>query len=331
MFFSRWIATVRQLFLITAVVTLGAQAAPTQAAPTASAFEQDGSGLVSIEAEHYQAGVASADGHEWLSAGAGLGGYSGTDAMQALPEDKVNRSTDYATRSPRLDYAVNFTQTGTHYVWVRVRAPSTSSNSLHVGLNGQELASAANITVPVKDGYLWVGKVAGGSRTKLNIASKGLHTLNVWMRESGTVIDKVVLTTKATFDPSTVNGGVGPEESASAAATGSTLTSSGTTSSDTGTVSTTSETTTGTTVLSWRAPTTRSNGDPLSLTEIAGYTLHYGAAPGNYTRSISIKDPYTTSITLTDLPLGTYYFAITTHDTGGLKSSYSGAAKRVIQ
>jgi hypothetical protein len=200
-----------------------------------------------------------------------------------------------------------------------------------VGLNGQEVASAANINMAVTGGYLWVGKVAGGSRAKLNIDTKGLHTVNVWMRESGTVIDKVVLSTQAAFDPSTINGGAGPGESTPATATGSTQAGSDTTSSDTGTTNTIPETTTGTAVLSWRAPTTRSNGDPLSISEIEGYTLHYGAAPGNYTRSISIEDPYTTSVTLTDLPRGTYYFAITTHDTGGLRSSYSDAAKRVIE
>ncbi|UCD25368.1 MAG: DUF11 domain-containing protein, partial [Gemmatimonadota bacterium] len=176
-------------------------------------FQQDGSGLVSMEAESYQASVVSPDGHEWLSVGASFGGYSGTDALRALPEDTVSNPTSYSSLSPRLDYEVNFVATGTHYVWVRVQGPSSSSNSLHVGLDGQEVASAANIKMSVTGTYLWIGTISNGSRATLDIGTTGSHTVNVWMRESGAVIDKVVLTTDVAFDPSTINGGLGPDES----------------------------------------------------------------------------------------------------------------------
>jgi len=87
---------------------------------------------------------------------------------------------------------------------------------------------------------------------------------------------------------------------------------------------------TGSAVLSWKPPATRSDGAPLSFAEIAGYVLYYGVAPGNYSSSISINDAYTTSVTVADLPRGTYYFAVTTRDTSGMESAYSKAAMRVI-
>ncbi|HFD80513.1 MAG TPA: hypothetical protein ENK05_09015, partial [Gammaproteobacteria bacterium] len=102
-----------------------------------------------------------------------------------------------------------------HYVWVRVLGPSSSSNSLHVGLDGQEVASGANIKFGTGQ-YLWIGKTGTGARATLDIGTTGQHTVNVWMRESGTVVDKVVLTTDAAYDPSTVNGGLGPNESGAA-------------------------------------------------------------------------------------------------------------------
>ena len=43
----------------------------------------------------------------------------------------------------------------------------------------------------------------------LNIPSVGVHTINVWMRESGMVFDKLVLTKEASYVPS----GTGPAES----------------------------------------------------------------------------------------------------------------------
>lgn len=88
---------------------------------------------------------------------------------------------------------------------------------------------------------------------------------------------------------------------------------------------------TGSVSLSWAAPTSRSDGTALALSEIAGYTLYYGSASGEYTNSIAINDPGTTSLTLDDLPVGTYYFVMTTRDTDGLESGYSAAAERQVQ
>ena len=83
--------------------------------------------------------------------------------------------------------------------------------------------------------------------------------------------------------------------------------------------------------LSWIAPTSRSDGTPIAPSELSGYTVHYGSAPGSYTNSIGIDDPFTTSVTVTDLPVGTYYFALTAEDSNGQKSSYSGMVTRQIQ
>lgn len=174
-------------------------------------FQQDGSGLVSMEAENYLASVVSSDGHEWLPAGAGFAGYSGTDSLRALPDDNVSNGNNYTILSPRLDYQVNFTRTGTHYVWVRMQGPSLSSDAVHVGLDEQGMGSSKNIRGPVTGGYTWAGAKANGARATMDIVA-GSHTVNVWMSETGTVIDKVVLTTDPAFDPSTINGGLGPNE-----------------------------------------------------------------------------------------------------------------------
>lgn len=88
---------------------------------------------------------------------------------------------------------------------------------------------------------------------------------------------------------------------------------------------------TGSASLGWVAPTTRSDGTPLSLSELAGYTLYYGTSQGSYTDSIGIDDTYATSLTVTDLPVGTYYFVMTVRDTNGLESDYSGVASKQIQ
>jgi len=179
-------------------------------------FLQDGGAqsVVSMEAENYLTSVVAPDGHEWLSAGAGFPGFAGTDALQTLPEDEADYTTGYSMLSPRLDYQVNFVATGTHYVWVRAWGPTLSSNSVHVGLDGQELATGENMSMPGNqmNDYVWVSTSLGGVAT-VDINTTGVHTVNVWARETGVVVDKVVLTTDPAYDPSTVNGDLGPNES----------------------------------------------------------------------------------------------------------------------
>ena len=83
--------------------------------------------------------------------------------------------------------------------------------------------------------------------------------------------------------------------------------------------------------LSWRAPAERVDGESLALTEIAGYRIYYGTRSGQYDFQAPNVDAYTSSITIDDLPVGTYYFVMTTVDVNGLESGYSGEAVKVVQ
>lgn len=75
--------------------------------------------------------------------------------------------------------------------------------------------------------------------------------------------------------------------------------------------------------LSWVAPVTRSDGSPISLSEIEGYRVYYGTSAGNYTYNVNIADGSQTSATITGVAVGTYHVAMTTYDTNGLESAYS--------
>jgi hypothetical protein len=103
---------------------------------------------------------------------------------------------------------------------------------------------------------------------------------------------------------------------ASAAATSATTSSVST---DAPTVTATDKTVT----LSWSQPTQNSNGT--SLTDLAGYTLHYGTSSQDYTGSIQITSPTQTSYVVSDgsFPPGTYYFAISAYNAQQVSSSLS--------
>ena len=71
--------------------------------------------------------------------------------------------------------------------------------------------------------------------------------------------------------------------------------------------------------LTWEAPTTNENGDP--LTDLEGYKVHYGTSTGNYTYIADISN--STSASISNLSPGTWCFVVTSYDTSGNESSYS--------
>ena len=167
-------------------------------------YQQAADGLVSIELENHD-NTTSASGHSWNTVS--RTGASGT-AVQSLPNNSTNINSGYASSSPRMDYAVNFTRSGVHYVWIRGQGPSNKDDSLHVGLNGAAVSTADRIT-NFSAAWTWSKGTMDGAVAQINIPSAGVHTINVWMREDGMIGDKLVLTPSAGYTPT----GAGPAES----------------------------------------------------------------------------------------------------------------------
>jgi hypothetical protein len=163
-------------------------------------FEQDTEGLVSLEAEQYHNRTAAGD-HEWTLVSDSQA--SGTEAMQATPDNGTRNNTDYVDSSPRLDYTIEFNRTGQHYIWVLGRAAGDtvgSSNSVHIGLDGQEVETADRIEGFEAD-FDWSNDTMDSAPATIDITSTGIHTLNLWMREDGFMVDRVILATDPNFDP----------------------------------------------------------------------------------------------------------------------------------
>jgi hypothetical protein len=78
--------------------------------------------------------------------------------------------------------------------------------------------------------------------------------------------------------------------------------------------------------LSWTAPTTYTNGTP--ITGLPGYNLCYGTSPGTYTSTIDAG--MATSYTVDGLAPGTYYFTVKAYDSFGNESSYSNEARKIV-
>ncbi|MEM1210663.1 MAG: LamG-like jellyroll fold domain-containing protein [Planctomycetota bacterium] len=152
-----------------------------------------------IQAEQYHTQTLGTSQASWTLINEGSNG----SALQALPDIVTAFDTDYATQSPRLDYSINFKQSGLHYVWVygRGTVSSTSqSDSVHTGLNQTPTPSGERIA-QFQSTLGWSNTKTDSTRASLTIPQPGVHSLSVWMREDGFVFDRILLTTDPEYDP----------------------------------------------------------------------------------------------------------------------------------
>jgi hypothetical protein len=161
-----------------------------------------------VEAEHYDNKTTGQNGTGWEVVGP-KDGFSGVLGMEVFDED--SNPTTYVEESARLDYEINFVKTGTYYVWILAYAPDSNSDSCHAGLDGEAIPTLVGLSGWDGD-YEWNNDRMGtNDRPLFEVTTTGVHTFNIWMREDGLIIDKIVLSTNPDF---TLTGSEsGPPES----------------------------------------------------------------------------------------------------------------------
>jgi hypothetical protein len=158
-----------------------------------------------MEAEHYHYNLASS-GQAWQ-----LRNESGSEgvAMASLPNQGTNYNTNFMGQSPELLFDINFGQSGSYFLWLRMLSPSYADNSVHAGLDSVVFASSARITYDTYNQWGWTNLNMDGNRVTLQVNSPGIHRFHLWMREDGALLDRILLTRDANYTPS----GMGPNES----------------------------------------------------------------------------------------------------------------------
>jgi subtilisin family serine protease len=149
------------------------------------------SGFVVFEAEDFSnttIGTGAALNTYW-SEESSISGYSGSGYLEAKPNNGVN--TFDTTEGPRLDYEIDFNTPGTYTVYVRMSGQNGNDDSLHAGLDGNPL-TYGDVGLSSGSNWEWEDTVAGNMVT-FDVQTPGRHTFNIWMREDGTLVDKVVL------------------------------------------------------------------------------------------------------------------------------------------
>ncbi len=182
-------------------------------APGFAACEyQETGGTVVIEAEHFASqnlGSGSASSSLWVTT-TNFPGYSGSAAMYSSPNNGVN--TGLSTNGPRMNYLVRIDTAASYYIYVRGRpeTPDQGNNdSFHAGIDGTAVTLSGT-------GFTGYGSNANNFHWRRWSApvslTAGQHNLNIWMREDGMVVDRVILSTNSSL-LSNGSTSTGPAES----------------------------------------------------------------------------------------------------------------------
>ena len=85
---------------------------------------------------------------------------------------------------------------------------------------------------------------------------------------------------------------------------------------------------TGSAELTWTAPT--QNEDGSALTNLAGYRIRYGTAPGELSQVVTIASPSIMSAEIEGLTAGTWYFSMTAYTNTGVESAQTGTVQKTV-
>ena len=85
----------------------------------------------------------------------------------------------------------------------------------------------------------------------------------------------------------------------------------------------------GTALVSWRAPTQNTDGS--AITDLAGYKIYYGSAPGDYDKTILIDTVGVSEYMVEGLGKSDWYFAVTAFNSRGIESDYSEEVYKAVQ
>jgi len=85
----------------------------------------------------------------------------------------------------------------------------------------------------------------------------------------------------------------------------------------------------GSVTLAWTPPSENIDGTP--LTDLAGYKIYYGSAPGNYSAEIIVDNPGISRYLVDNLTPNNWYFVVAAYDLAGHESEVTNEARTTIQ
>lgn len=152
-------------------------------------------GLVVISAEDYSSyrpGSGDKEG-ETFTFESSVDGFLDAGYMQANMASGDGSIENAESINIKLSYNINFTKTGSHYIWARVFFPDPSQDSFFFGIDGKVVDQVAGSPRGV---WSW-----HKGEMPFNIDTLGVKSLDIFGREPNSIIDHIIVTTDPDFDP----------------------------------------------------------------------------------------------------------------------------------
>jgi len=175
-------------------------------------FEQsdDENGFVVIETEDFSDERTASDGSSWEVV-TDPADFSGTGAVQATHADGGD-FTDHKVfehaqdNAPVLKYTVNFVKVAPVYVWARTSHVDGYDDSVWPGLDGSIAGTAdQSLTYLTSEqentGWYYINHGMDENRFTIDIPEIGEHIFELYFRETNLIIDQIILTINADYDP----------------------------------------------------------------------------------------------------------------------------------
>jgi len=149
-----------------------------------------------VEAEDFISNIPRGS-HSWAVENS-IAGFTGSGYMRSLPDTGTNIDASWTNTSPELQFSINFPTAGTYHVWVRGYPIDDTDNSFHAGLNGMT-GAASRMAWTTFNIWSWTNGIHQGGFATMAVNTAGPHTFNLWMREDGSRIDRIALSTNSAF------------------------------------------------------------------------------------------------------------------------------------
>ena len=165
-------------------------------------------GLMVVEAESFFESLPMQDSVQF-SVASSQAGYVGSGYV-TTPDLGLGR----IGKATRLTYALDVpkAEEGIYSLWVRVLSPDSDSDSVAFSFSRRPMVYEAEdahrhipLDKPASGQWVWVKDSQALS------LSEGVYKMSLWRDYDGQLVDRFLLSADPTFDPSTVNGGQGPD------------------------------------------------------------------------------------------------------------------------
>ncbi|MBN2762295.1 MAG: T9SS type A sorting domain-containing protein, partial [Bacteroidales bacterium] len=152
--------------------------------------------MVVMEAENFSTNTPNGD-VAWMLTDSPPD-FSGQGAMMAVTAEPYTTVETVLASSAVLTYKIKFIRPGHHYIWARASRTGGGDDSYHAGIDGEITDSSLFLTFHNTEfdygtwGWIYYRSTAGPA--SVFVPSVGVHDLNIYIRENGFRIDKIILT-----------------------------------------------------------------------------------------------------------------------------------------